>query len=91
MRRSEAAAHGAQSLVEDLLGSFTAKILALADRNFLSRRLVRDVLVAGAHVPWRASTSFTVKPMKRFQRAVTYLAVLKPVRDGPPITVAGDR
>lgn len=79
---------GEQSMVEDLLGSFTPEMLVLADRNFLSHKLVRDVLATGAHVLWRASASFALKPVKVLGEG-TYLAVLKPAckSDGPPITV----
>jgi Insertion element 4 transposase N-terminal len=35
---------GEQSMVADLLEAFTAQMLVLADRNFLSHALVRDVL-----------------------------------------------
>jgi hypothetical protein len=79
---------GEQSMVEDLLGSFTPEMLILADRNFLSHKLVRDVLATGAHILWRASASFALKPVQVLGEG-TYLAVLKPARksDGPPITV----
>lgn len=79
---------GEQSMLEDLLGSFTGEMMVLADRNFLSHRLVRDVLGTGAHILWRASASFALTPVKVLADG-TYLAVLKPAgrSDGPPITV----
>ena len=60
----------------------------LADRNFLSHTLARDVLATGAHILWRASASFTLTPIQVLADG-TYLAVLHPARkaDGPPITV----
>ena len=38
-------------------------MLVLADRNFLSHTLARDVLATGAHILWRASASFTLTPI----------------------------
>ena len=38
--------------------AFGPGMLVLADRNFLSCSLARDVLATGAHVLWRASASF---------------------------------
>ncbi len=63
-------------------------MLVLADRNFLSWSLARDVLATGAHILWRASASFTLKPVEVLPDG-TYLAELKPARksDGPPVTV----
>ena len=60
----------------------------LADRNFLSHTLARDVLATGAHILWRASASFTLTPTAVLADG-SYLAVLHPARkaDGPPITV----
>ena len=79
---------GEQSMVADLLGAFTADMLVLADRNFLSHALARDVLATGAHILWRASASFTLHPIGVLPDG-TYLARLRPARkaDGPPITV----
>ena len=37
-------------MVLDLLPAFGAGMLVLADRNFLSHTLVRDVLATGAHI-----------------------------------------
>ena len=63
-------------------------MLVLADRNFLSHALARDVLATGAHILWRASASFRLTPI-RVLRDGSYLARLHPRRkaDGPPITV----
>jgi hypothetical protein len=79
---------GEQTMAVDLLGAFTPEMMVLADRNFLSHALVRDVLASGAHILWRASASFALKPVRVLADG-TYLAVLKPARasDGPPITV----
>jgi hypothetical protein len=79
---------GEQTLATDLLPSFTPEMLVLADRQFLSYTLVRDTLATGAHILWRASASFTLRPVKVLAEG-TYLAQLKPARksDGPPITV----
>ena len=79
---------GEQTLARDLLSAFGAGMLVLADRNFLSHTLARDVLATGAHILWRASASFTLTPIAVLADG-TYLAVLYPRRkaDGPPITV----
>jgi len=79
---------GEQTLARDLLPAFGPGMLVLADRNFLSHTLARDVLGTGAHVLWRASASFTLTPIAVLSDG-SYLAVLHPRRkaDGPPITV----
>jgi hypothetical protein len=79
---------GEQTLARDLLAAFGPDMLVLADRNFLSHALARDVLATGAHLLWRASASFTLTPIRVLSDG-TYLAVLHPRRkaDGPPITV----
>jgi hypothetical protein len=79
---------GEQKLALDLLGCLDPGQLVLADRNFLSWSLARDVLATGAHILWRASASFTLKPVKVLADG-TYLAELKPPRkkDGPVIAV----
>jgi hypothetical protein len=79
---------GEQPLALDLLGCFGPGMLVLADRNFLSWSLARAVLATGAHILWRASASFALRPVKVL-RDGTYLAELKPPRksDGPPVTV----
>lgn len=79
---------GEQVLARDLLPVFGPGMLVLADRNFLSHTLARDVLATGAHLLWRASASFTLAPVEVLADG-TYLARLYPARkaDGPPITV----
>jgi hypothetical protein len=54
----------------------------------LAVSLARDFLATGAHILWRASASFALKPVKVLADG-TYLAELKPPRksDGPPVTV----
>jgi hypothetical protein len=54
----------------------------------LSHALARDVLATGAHILWRASASFTLRPVRTLADG-TYLAELRPARksDGPPVTV----
>src|SRR5260370_11210206 len=47
-------ATGEQPLARRLLARLQPGDLLLADRNFLSRGLLADVLAAGAHVLWRA-------------------------------------
>ena len=63
-------------------------MVVLADRKFLSWSLARAFLATGAHILWRASASFTLKPVKVLPDG-TYLAELKPPRksDGPVLTV----
>jgi hypothetical protein len=77
-----------QSLAADLLGCFGPGMVVLADRKFLSWSAARAFLATGAHILWRASASFTLKPVKALADG-TYLAELKPPRksDGPPVTV----
>ncbi len=79
---------GEQTLARDLPACFGAGMLVLADRNFLSHTLARDVLATGAHILWRASASFALTPVQVLADG-TYLARLRPARkaDGPPITV----
>jgi Insertion element 4 transposase N-terminal/Transposase DDE domain len=79
---------GEQTLARDLLPAFGPGMVVLADRNFLSHTLARDVLATGAHILWRASASFTLTPIA-VPADGSYLAVLHPRRkkDGPPITV----
>ena len=79
---------GEQTLALDLLECFGPGMIVLADRKFLSWSLARDVLATGAHILWRASASFTLKPVRVLADG-TYLAELKPPRkkDGPPVTV----
>ena len=79
-----------QALARDLLeqGCFGPGMLVLADRKFLSWALAREFLATGAHLLWRASASFTLKPVKILEDG-TYLAELTPPRkkDGPPLPV----
>jgi hypothetical protein len=79
-----------QALARDLLegGCFGPGMLVLADRKFMSWALTREFLATGAHILWRASASFTLKPVKVLADG-TYLAELKPPRkkDGPPLLV----
>ncbi|MGH3289264.1 MAG: IS4 family transposase [Streptosporangiaceae bacterium] len=79
-----------QALARDLLeqGCFGPRMLVLADRKFLSWALAREFLATGAHILWRASASFTLKPVKVLADG-TYLAELTPPRakDGPPLPV----
>jgi hypothetical protein len=79
---------GEQTLARDLLAAFEPGMVVLADRNFLSHTLARDVLATGAHLLWRASASFALRPIAVLADG-TYLAQLHPARkaDGPPITV----
>jgi len=79
---------GEQTLALDLLECFGPGMVVLADRNFLSWSLARDVLATGARILWRVSASFALKPVKVLADG-TYLAELKPPRkkDGPPVTV----
>ena len=79
---------GEQTLALDLLSAFSPGMLTMADRNFLSHALARDVLATGAHILWRASASFRLTPIQVLDDG-TYLAQLHPRRkaDGPPITV----
>jgi hypothetical protein len=79
---------GEQTLARDLLAAFGPGMLVLADRNFLSHTLVRDVLATGAHIAWRASASFKLTPVRVLADG-SYLAQLHPRRraDGPAITV----
>jgi hypothetical protein len=79
---------GEQTLALDLLPSFGPGMLVLADRNFLSWSLARAVRATGAHILWRASASFALRPVKVL-RDGTYLAELKPPRkgDGSPVAV----
>ena len=79
---------GEPTLAVDLLPAFGAEMLVLADRNFLSHTLARDVLGTEAHILWRASASFRLTPIAVLADG-SYLAVLHPRRTtkGPPITV----
>ena len=52
---------------------FGPGMLVLADRKFLSWSLARAFLATGAHILWRASASFALKPVKALPDG-TYLA-----------------
>jgi len=77
-----------QVLAADLLGCFGPGMVVLADRKFLSWPAARAFPATGAHILWRASASFALKPVQVLADG-TYLAELKPPRkkDGPPVTV----
>jgi hypothetical protein len=79
-----------QELARDVLeqGCFGPGMIVLADRKFLSWQMARGFLATGAHILWRASAAFTLKPVKVLADG-TCLAELKPPRkkDGPPVTV----
>ena len=77
-----------EPLAADLPGCSGPGMLVLADRKFLSWAAARAFLATGAHLLWRASASFTLKPVQVLADG-TYLAELKPPRkkDGPPVTV----
>jgi hypothetical protein len=55
-------------------------MVILADRNFLSHILARDVLTTGAHILRRASASFTLKPVKSWPMAPTWRNSSRPAR-----------
>jgi hypothetical protein len=77
-----------QALARELLHCLGPGMLVLADRGFLSWSLARDVLATGAHILWRASASYALRPVKILEDG-TFLAQLQPRRkgDGPPVTV----
>src|SRR5258705_7373079 len=77
-----------QPLALDLLGCFGPGMLVLADRKFPSWSLARAFLATGAHILWRASASFALRPVTALPDG-TYLAELKPPRksDGAVLTV----
>jgi hypothetical protein len=51
---------GEQPLTRQLLGKLSPGDLLLADRNFLSHGLLRDVLDRGVHVLWRAKSDIAL-------------------------------
>lgn len=71
-----------------ILAALGPDMLLLADRNFPSWRLWRDVAATGADLLWRMSASFTL-PVLQVLEDGTYLSELKAPRkkDGPPIRV----
>jgi hypothetical protein len=70
---------GEQTQFRDLLSAFGPDMMVLADRNFLSHTLARDVLATGAHILWRASASCRLAPMQVLDDG-SYLARLNPAR-----------
>lgn len=79
---------GEQTLMEDLLPVLGPGMLVLADRNFASYTLWRQVTATGAALCWRMSASFAL-PVRTVLAEGTYLSELRPPRkkDGPPIVV----
>ncbi len=66
-------ATGEQPLARRLLGRLSPGDLLLADRNFLSHDLLREVLAAGVHVLWRAKSDVDL-PVLRVLEDGTYLS-----------------
>jgi hypothetical protein len=64
---------GEQPLARRLLGRLSPGDLLLADRNFLSFGLLREVLAAGVHVLWRAKSDVDL-PVLRVLQDGTYLS-----------------
>jgi Insertion element 4 transposase N-terminal/Transposase DDE domain len=88
-----AAAHGPattgeKTLAAKLLGALAPNMLLLADRNFASYALWKQVAATGAQLCWRMSASFKLPVLKVLPDG-TYLSQLTPPRkrDGDPITV----
>jgi hypothetical protein len=81
---------GEQTLAarSDILGALGPGMLLLADWNFPSWRLWREVVATGAELLWRMSASFTL-PVLQVLDDGTYLSELAPPakRDGEPIRV----
>lgn len=81
---------GEQTLAasREILDALGPGMLLLADRNFPSWRLWREVAGTGADLLWRMSASFTL-PVLRVLEDGTYLSELAPPakRDGEPIRV----
>src|SRR5260221_1517289 len=66
-------ATGEQPLARRLLGRLSRGDLLLADRNFLSHDLLKEVLDAGVHVLWRAKSDVEL-PVLRVLADGTYLS-----------------
>lgn len=66
-------ATGEQPLTRQLLGKLTPADLLLADRNFLSHGLAKDVLDRGVHVLWRAKSDISL-PVLEVLADGTYLS-----------------
>jgi hypothetical protein len=79
---------GEQTLMGDLLAALGPDMLMLADRNFASWQLWRQVRATGAALCWRISASFSL-PVETVLSDGTYLSHLRPPRkkDGPPLVV----
>jgi hypothetical protein len=79
---------GEQTLARELVGALGPGMLCLADRNFASFRLWRELAATGADLLWRMSATFTL-PVVEVLPDGTWLSELKPPRkkDGPPIRV----
>jgi Transposase DDE domain len=79
---------GEQTLMGDLLAALGPDMLVLADRNFASWQLWRQVRATGAALCWRISASFSL-PVATVLSDGTYLSHLRPPRkkDGPPLVV----
>ena len=78
---------GDRALALDLLGCLGHGQLVLADRNFLSWSLARDVLATGAHILWRAASCLALTSVQVLADG-SYLAELRPpgMTGGPAIT-----
>ena len=66
-------AAGEQALLRQLLPRLSPGDLLLADRNFLSHALLKEVLAAGVHVLWRAKADVDL-PVLRVLPDGTYLS-----------------
>ncbi len=66
-------ATGEQALLRQLLPRLSPGDLLLADRNFLSHGLLKEVLAAGVHVLWRAKADVDL-PVLRVLPDGTYLS-----------------
>ncbi len=64
---------GEQPLTRQLLGKLSPGDLLLADRNFLSHGLLKDVLDRGVHVLWRAKSDISL-PVLNALADGTYLS-----------------
>jgi hypothetical protein len=57
---------GEQALTRRLLGGLQRGDLLIADRNFLSHGLLTEVLAAGVHVLWRATSDIDLPVLEVF-------------------------
>src|ERR1700722_16531622 len=78
---------GDRALALDLLSCLGHGQLVLADGNFLSWSLARDVLATGAHILWRAASCLALRWVRVLADG-SYLAELRPpgMAGGPAIT-----